>query len=84
MPRRSRIARPADGPGVDQPLRLSMRGVEHLVMRDAEFHAAGLRRVDKGLALAGPRRERLFHQHVLASLQCPQGHGEMQVVRQAH
>ena len=26
---------PADGAGADQPLRLGMRGIEHLVMRDA-------------------------------------------------
>jgi hypothetical protein len=83
-PGRAEVVGPADRAGVDEPFHLDVRGVEDLVMGCAELHAVGLRGIDKGLALPGIDRERLFHQHVLACLQRSQSQREMKVVRQAY
>jgi hypothetical protein len=74
---------PADAAGVDQPLGLDVRGVEHLVMGHPEGHPRRRGGGHEFLALDEPGRQRLFHQHVLTRPDRPQGHREVQVVRQA-
>ena len=74
---------PADRAGIDEPLGLGVRGVEDLVVGHAEGHARGGRGVDQLLAFRHADRQRFLHQHVLAGPDRFQGHGEVQVVRQA-
>ena len=74
---------PADAAAVDEPLGLGMRCVEELVMGHAEGHARRRRSVNELLAFIEADRQRLFHQHVLASPDRPQCYREVQVMRQA-
>lgn len=75
--------RPPDGPGVDEPFGLGVRGVEDLVVGHAERHSRGGRGIDELAAFIGAERQRLLHEHVLAGQDGRHGHTEVQVVRQA-